>query len=196
MTYSDWGEDDFLLAQFPPGFQGTAVEVGAYDGHTHSITLLLEQAGWTCLCIEPNPGPAKMLKKRRPFVIEAACGPDNTEEADFYIHLDNPEAHSGLRVVPHHVWRPNPGAKFETVKVRVRTLDSCLEELGFDHLDVMAIDTEGTELDVLRGADLARWSPRFIVAESWDKVTPITTYLEERGYRLVRRSGVNMIYER
>jgi FkbM family methyltransferase len=196
MTYAQFGDDVFLLAQYPKGYQGYAVEVGAFDGFTRSQTLLMEQSGWTCLCIEPNPGPAKTLRKNRPFVIEAACGPENIEEADFHIHHDNPEAHSGLRVVPHHVWRPKPGAKFSTIKVRVRTLDSCLEEFGFKKLDVMAIDTEGTELDVLKGADLARWSPRFIVAESWDLDTPITPYLAESGYKWLRRQGVNMFYER
>ena len=49
------GEDEWILKQFPEGFRGYAVEIGALDGQYISNTWLLEQNGWTCLCIEPNP---------------------------------------------------------------------------------------------------------------------------------------------
>ena len=75
MTYAQFHEDDWLLAQFPHGFCGYACEVGAYDGLTRSTTLLLEQHRWTVLCIEPNPGPLAQLRKSRAFVQPYACGP-------------------------------------------------------------------------------------------------------------------------
>lgn len=197
MTYSDWAEDVWLLGQYPKGYQGWACEVGAFDGQTHSQTLLLEEHGWTCLCIEPNPNMVKKLRKRRPFVLAYACGSESQDDADFFIHEDNQEAHSALKpVVDHPIWHPKEGARFFKVPVSVRTLDSCLAEARFTRLDVLCIDTEGHELEVLRGTDLTRWDPKFIVAESWDKDTPITPYLMERGYHRVRRSGVNNIYKR
>ena len=42
---ADKGEDRWILSQFPDGYMGTAVELGALDGHYVSNTLLLEQKG-------------------------------------------------------------------------------------------------------------------------------------------------------
>lgn len=192
--YADWNEDELLLSLFPKGYQGYACEVGAYDGQTHSQTLLLEENGWTCLCIEPNPGVLEKLKKRRPFVMGVACASEPKESATFHIHLDNPEAHSGLEKVYHKVWHPEPGAQYATVEVPVRKLGDCLDDARFPRLDVLTIDTEGTELDVLKGCNLLRWHPAAIVVEAWDADNPIRPYLLTRGYRLIRRSGVNDCY--
>jgi FkbM family methyltransferase len=197
VTYADWGEDDWALSQFPQAFQGYACEVGAFDGKTHSQTLLLEQHGWTCLCIEPNPIMFKKLKKLRPFVMECACAAQAKDSETFYIHEDNQEAHSALKpITDHPIWHPKEGARILKVPVRVKTLDSCLNEANFRKLDFLSIDVEGGELDVLEGFSTGRWHPKLIIAESWNKQTPITPYLSERGYRLIRRSGVNNVYER
>jgi hypothetical protein len=53
---------------------------------------------------------------------------------------------------------------------------------------------EGHELDVLRGFDFAYWRPRLILLE--DHVTSLDKhrFLNEAGYRLMRRTGLNGWY--
>lgn len=178
------------------GGVGYAVDVGASDGVSINATYDLEGAGWTVLCVEPNPFFAPLLKRERAFVEICACADYRGIDHSFFVHLDNPEAFSGLKRVHHPRWHPDPGARFETIKVRVETLDHLLAKWEFPRLDALKVDTEGTELDVLRGLDLERWKPRIIVAESWDEETPITNHLAPFGYRKVDRVVVANVYLR
>jgi hypothetical protein len=61
-------------------------------------------------------------------------------------------------------------------------------------IDFLSIDTEGTELDVLLGFDLARHRPRLILIE--DKLYHLSkhSYLTRHGYKLVKRTVLNNWY--
>jgi hypothetical protein len=82
----------------------------------------------------------------------------------------------------------------EIRNVPVRSLDSILAESGIDRMDFLSIDVEGQELAVLRGLSLERYRPRLILIE--DDVHDLTkhSYLEARGYKLVRRTALNNWY--
>jgi hypothetical protein len=112
--------------------------------------------------------------------------------------VNNTCAYSSLLRHPG-VIEAEPGLLWKDITVRVRTLDSLLAEWNPPRLDVLSVDTEGTELDVLKGIDLNRWAPKVIIAELWDEThgvhdDPITPYLKERGYRLLERVGENNRY--
>jgi FkbM family methyltransferase len=186
-----------ILKHFPPGYQGHAIDVGASDGVSINTTLLLEkQFRWTVLSVEPNPEFKPYLEANRAFVEICACGSKPQTDAEFYVHLDNPEAYSALTVAHHPVEHPNDGARWKRITVPVRTLDQLLEKWEFPRLDVLCVDVEGTELDVLKGCDLRRWQPKVIVVESWDKTGPVHDYLKELGYSLVDTSVHNYVYLR
>ena len=197
MSYSQAGQDTWLLGQFPPGYIGYAADVGAFDGVTHSNTLALEQQRrWTVLCIEPNPIAAKKLKTARPFVEACACDAAATDKATLFIHADNIEAYTSLRPkLDHPVYHPGEGAKFLKVPVPVKTLDDCLERWEFPRLDLLCIDTEGTERDVLKGCDLDRWKPHIILVECWDEGS-LDDHLNPLGYQRIARLLVDDIYMR
>jgi len=50
--------------------------------------------------------------------------------------------------------------------VPARTLSSVLDEAGAPEIDFLSLDVEGFEPDVLRGLDLARHAPRWILVET------------------------------
>jgi hypothetical protein len=55
------------------------------------------------------------------------------------------------------------------VTVPARTLTSVLDECGIHEVDLLSLDVEGYEASVLRGLDLTRHAPRFIVVEALDE---------------------------
>jgi hypothetical protein len=75
-----------------------------------------------------------------------------------------------------------------------RTLDDVLTEANAPRIDLLSLDTEGNELDVLRGLDLDRHRPRLILIE--DKLYSLDKHrhLVAHGYRLVRRTMLNNWY--
>ena len=49
--------------------------------------------------------------------------------------------------------------------VPTRTLTSILDETRTPVIDLLSLDVEGYELEVLKGLDFARYSPRFLLIE-------------------------------
>jgi len=116
-----------------------------------------------------------------------------------------PGAFSALRPgpYPHARYAPPANAEWRTERVRVTTVDRLLDKHRFPSLDVLAVDVEGTELAVLRGANLARWKPKVLIVEtweepnaSWDNPDPISELLTPLGYRLSHRLDVQNMYVR
>lgn len=59
MFYSQAGQDVWALQKTNKGF---FVDIGAHDGVESSNTYALEKAGWTGICIEPNPVSFEKLR--------------------------------------------------------------------------------------------------------------------------------------
>tara|TARA_R110000868_G_scaffold132332_3_gene343047 strand:- start:76 stop:693 length:618 start_codon:yes stop_codon:yes gene_type:complete len=196
--YPNGNLSDYILEFFPPGYQGWGIDVGASDGISINSTYVLEKPHrWNILSVEANPYFAAMLKKERMFVEMCACS-DKPGEAVFHIHEQNIESFSSLRPNVRQDKRLHPEEPMTWLKVdvRVETVDRLLAKWDFPQLDLICADTEGTELDVLRGCDLRKWRPKVIVTECWDKVGPIDLYLEGLGYVKTGRNVDNDIYVR
>ena len=189
-TLSQW-----ILDQFEPGYQGFGVDVGASDGISINTTFALEASHrWTIISVEANPDFAPMLKQSRARVEMCACSFE-PGEADFSINTVNPEAFSSLRPTMREDLYPSDGVEFKRVRVPVRTVEQLLARWEFPRLDLLCVDTEGTELDVLKGCDIAKWKPRVIIVEVWDKVGPIDLYLEDLGYVKTARNVHNDLWK-
>lgn len=190
---------------FQEGYQGWGVDVGASDGISINTTWMLEkELHWTVISVEANPRFLKVLRQMRTFVESCACS-DHVGEAVFHINDENPEAFSSLnkpdlnRVVPRletDQEDSRPGRKWSKETVKVTTVDAIMEKWQLPKLDLLAIDTEGTELDVLKGCSLERWKPTVIVVECWEPNGPIDDYLQRRQYLKKRKQGHNYLWVR
>lgn len=198
-SYSQFGEDVELQKRFAPGYCGIAINVGATDGVAMDNTLHFEQSGWRVINIEANPNFYPSLCRNREIVVKCAAGRSNETTEFTVVTLDgwNQTAISGLKIdqqllADHSYLNP----QLTKVTVPVRTLDDIISDFPWvDRIDFVSIDTEGTELDVLHGFDIARWKPRyFIIENNWDDPA-IGSYLAEFGYQRFARIEVNDLYE-
>lgn len=189
-TLSQW-----ILDQFPRGYQGWGLDIGASDGISINTTYALEKAHrWNIVCIEPNPDFRPLLKKHRAMCEFCALDSVPADSATMTINTDNPEAFSSLRPTGRTDLLPREPVHWKRIQVEVKTVDQVLERWQFPRLDLLAIDTEGTELDILRGCDLRRWRPKIIVAEAWD-AGALDPYMLPLGYKRVARNVHNDAYE-
>jgi FkbM family methyltransferase len=179
-----------LKEKFLGGQTGYFVEVGANDPKTWSQTWHLEQAGWTGTLVEPQPDLAEVLSQQRKAKIYAvACSSPENSGKTLTLHLAG--IHSSLNpdlaistVLPH-----------STASVPILTLDQILTDAGAPcPLDFVSIDVEGLEIDVLEGFDLERWRPRLLFVEDLAMSPRLHRYLVGRGYKWVRRTGLNAWY--
>ncbi len=181
----NYGLSDIIAGYFPSGYQGYAVDVGASDGTTVNTTYGLETVrGWTVLSVEPNPEFYEWLGEHRKLVEHCACS-DFIGTATLTINVEGPEAYSTIGEVPpkglemYHDWNK--------IEVPVTTVEELLAKHGFPQLDLLCVDTEGTELNVLKGVDLKKWKPKVIVTECWETEGPIDGYLQDLGYTKISR---------
>jgi hypothetical protein len=72
------------------------------------------------------------------------------------------------------------------ISIPARTLTSILDEVNPPAIDLLSLDVEGYEYDVLRGLDLARYRPRYILVEAKD-LPQIDSYVAGHGYRMIEQ---------
>lgn len=195
--YESEGVAEHVLTLFDEDFKGICIDVGAYHSRWLSNSYPFEELGWLVWCIEPNPNCKEYLAER-PHVSQYAMGSRNEDNVDFYIykigHGPNGEA-GGTSLLYNEQFDKDFGV-MKSIKVDVRTLNWFLENIAkVDHVDYLAIDTEGTELDILEGIDLARWNVQVVAIENLYAKDDIPNYLTTRGYTCAAKGLIfNEIY--
>jgi len=193
--YGQHGEDTLIEKYFEENHKGVCIDVGAAQPMYGNNTYLFETRGWDAYCIEANPSQIANLVSTRKNVYHYAVGSEDSESMDFSIVTlsgGNQEAISSLKIdeqllKDHEGYSP----KIEIVKVPVRTLNTIVEELGIKNIDFISIDTEGTELDVLKGFDIEKHQPKLFVIENNYNTSEVEDYLKEFGYIKDQRLAVN-----
>ena len=154
--------------------RGFYIDVGAQDPNSESVTRAFYERGWRGINIEPVPVWHQVLQRYRPDDINlAVAAGDRNEERNF---------------------------KVRSYKVRMRTLDSVLEEHTLPTIHFLKIDVEGAEESVIRGLNLQLHRPWIILVntsgslkrhhhyKSWGPV------LSSNRYHFVYFDGLSRFY--
>jgi FkbM family methyltransferase len=198
--YGQHGEDAFLANNiFQNITDGVCIEVGAYDGVSLSNTYHFEQKGWRALCIEPIDVVFNKCKQVRKECYKYCISDKDEKErtfTQFNLQGDNCGAISSLepdeRLIKSHKHLINSTSN---VTVEVRSLNSLLEEINFPkNIDFISIDTENTELDVLKGLDLNVYNVKLFIIENNYNEPFCEDYLKQFGYNKFHRIAVNDFY--
>jgi FkbM family methyltransferase len=150
------------------------------------------------LCIEPIQSAFDKCAKVRTHAVHCCISAEDGEDRDFTIfHLDkNLCAISSLepdeRLIKSHT---NMITNKTVERVKVRSLTSLLDEINFSkHIDFVSIDTENTELDVLKGIDFNKYDITVLVIENNFNEPFCEEYLKQFGYKKMYRLAVNDFY--
>ena len=169
---------------------GFFVEVGANDPQRGSQTWHLEQLGWNGVLVEPQADLAERLRQqRRAKVYAVVCSSPDNAGRTLALNLAGPRSSLNPGLV-------DPAERREhTVAVPAMTLDAILEDAGAPKpVDFVSIDVENHEAEVLSGFDLDTWRPRLILIEDHALDLRVHRHLTARGYKWVRRTGLNGWY--
>ncbi|HTI70418.1 MAG TPA: FkbM family methyltransferase [Candidatus Limnocylindria bacterium] len=169
-------------------YQKLVVDVGANDGFFSSNSYPFLKRGWRGVLIEPHPGAFARattlhMKNSRVTVLNLACS-DKREELNLNLYeSDEGGSLSALAGGEKHAHTDRPVTS--VVPIQVHRLDDLLVAQGVPlDFGVLSIDTEGHDLDVIRGLGLERFRPRAIVTEkNWNEEEKFR-HLEKHGYKL------------
>lgn len=158
------------------GERGFYIECGANDGLMQSNTLRLERLGWSGLLIEPSPEAYKnLIKNRSNQNIFSNCALVSSDE----IKTVCGDFDGSLMASVGSARTMNE----KKINVQARTLQSILDENGISQIDFFSLDVEGYEYEVLRGIDLQRNPPTFILVELYDtNFVDVVALLKEHKY--------------
>ena len=199
MFYGQFLEDKYINELFSNKNNGVCIDVGAYDGITGSNSFLFEQNGWDCLCIEPIPDSFDKCNSIRKNSVKYCISDKDKEDVEFTVFKligNNLSAISSLipddRLIDSHKHLIQDTTK---ILVQVRSLTSLLDELNFNEdIDFISIDTENTELDVLKGIDFNKYNIKMLVIENNYNEPFCENYLIDYGYIKINRLAVNDFY--
>lgn len=204
--YGQYGEDYILWNFFDYKENGFFIDVGAFDGIHLSNSYSFEQQGWKGICIEPVPFYFNLCKKNRPnsICIDAACTSiDNLNELE--IETDETGLFSSTTLlkdaesIKGHYSLIQREILTKKIKVTGTTLNTILSNNFNPELaaiDFISIDVEGSELDVLKGFDLIKFSPHVILIETNtpESTALIGEYLSGYGYLFARKEHSNSYF--
>src|SRR5579871_535028 len=194
-----------MLARAFPGATGFYVDVGANDPDIDNVTRVFYERGWSGINVEPLSANSAELRKKRPrdMNLEIAVGEKEGEITFYEIGKWHGYSTTDPTIAKQH---RADGLEVVEHKVPVRKLAAVLDEHAAGRaIDFLKIDVEGTELSVLRGADLRRHRPKIIVLESKmpvtinmvdrvdevpDRVEEYSDFLAPLGYHFVYHDGL------
>lgn len=204
-----------LFKRHPEYFLGRVkgvIHVGANIGQERDI---YASRGLNVLWIEPIPVVFGRLKDRiEPYPDQRAVNRlvTDVDGKEYSFHLSsNDGASSSIYNLADHrkIW---PEVTFtETVKLESITLASLVERerIDLDRYDALILDTQGSELLVLKGAATLLHRFAFIKTEAADfesyegccRLADIDDFLKDRGFkrtatkRVAHKAGVGSYYE-
>lgn len=199
--YGQFETDKYIAQYFPEGYKGTCIEVGMGEPVNGSNTYWFEQRGWGCLCIEPNIKYCRQARNIRRKVENVACGAEDLDNQPFTIINivnNNESAISSLKIDDRLIQDHKNLINYAITKsINVRKLDTVLEQHPWiTDIDFISIDTENTELDVIKGFNINRWRPKLLIIENNYDDPSIGEYLKSFGYIREKRIEVNDFYLR
>lgn len=175
----------------------TFLDIGANTGSYALLPLANDKL--VCYAFEPNPRAYEVLEEN--IILNNLTNSVKTynngmwsepKTLDLKIPLDTTD--SGLSTFggnPSRFKYNNKDGKFETHTIECKTIDSFVSAMNIQKLDAIKIDTEGAELDILKGGEKTLREQKPLILLEYDdkntvqfgyKRTDIIDYLKTLGY--------------
>lgn len=164
---------------------GFFVEFGAADGIRYSNTYALEKTlGWTGIVAEPARVWHPAVRDNRACFVDDRCVWTKTGET---LTFNQPviASHSTIDIYSDSDRLAHTRVDGERYQVETISLNDLLTHWGApQRIDYLSIDTEGSELDILKAFDFDRWDLRLITVEHnhTEQRQLLHDFLSSKGY--------------
>jgi len=188
LHHSQLNQDLDVIAFYKGKNNGYFIDIGAYDGISLSNTFLLESKyRWNGICIEALPEEYIKLKRNRPhsICIQKAVFSKSDLEVEFSVA----DMYSGI---VEYIDCHNEGKTDKRIIVSTIRLDDILTQYNAPQfIEYLSIDTEGSELEVLKSIDFTKYTFGIIHIEH-NGIEPrrsnMKSLLLSKGYKYSREN--------
>jgi len=187
-SYSQLNQDIKVLQHYNNKKNGYFVEIGASNGIELSNTYLLEtEYNWKGICVEPIPERYELLCKNRP---NSLCSNKAVYiESNLILSFDIANDCDLLSGLSNHIDYHKEKVDNNKRQINVETilLNDLLEESNSPlFIDYLSLDTEGSELEILKSINFSKYIFGIIDVEHnyvEPRRTDIYNLLLEHGYK-------------
>jgi FkbM family methyltransferase len=180
---------DAIWKDKKPGYYA---EIGAFDGRKKNSTIILEQAGWEGVCVEPTPNSYAQLIKNRKCRCENVAIWNNSTIKEFAVYEDDPAWNGIVETLDQfHLNRINQAT---TITVPTKSWNDLNLPKKIDYLQ---IDVEGAELTILDCIDWHKQYITYICIEDNGSVHGDLTYYNymlNLGYQCIVQQHVDYLW--
>jgi FkbM family methyltransferase len=145
---------------------GYFVEFGAANGISHSNTYLLEsEFGWNGILCEPAKVWHSELAANRSCIIDHRCVYTKSNLNLVFNETIDAELStiSEFSKLDNHANERNNGIEYPVTTVSLNEL--LKDNMAPKRIDLMSIDTEGSEYEILAAFDFSQWEIQLLVVE-------------------------------
>ena len=215
LRWSQYGQDLWVDTYFGQKRDGIFVEVGGYDGETHSNTLFLEkERGWQGLLIEANPYSFELMqaKDRLSWMAHTCIKSQNHSELHFRLAggitsaLEFSSRQHAQRIqhdLPLYRRQRNWKGAGEMWCIPCYSFESILQKTSLWKdtatpplaIDLFSIDVEGSELELLQSLDFENGPEvRLFAIEMQENAHEIRRFLYTKKYHEIATIGIASVF--
>ena len=199
------GEDVFVQKYFKNLDKGFYVDVGAYHPYFWSNTHLLFKKNWEGINIDINPLSVELFNYVRPndYNVNAAVSNSNKKHINFYTKniINTMSTTSKFAAKTAYL------NGYDVRKAKCYKLNDLISRSKFKNkkINFLNIDTEKTELDVLKSLNFNKYKPELICVEihhsgssskNKEKLRshPVYLFLRRKKYKIIWRKEYSIIF--
>jgi FkbM family methyltransferase len=178
---------------FPNKTNGYFIDIGAHNGIDINNTYYFEQEGWDGICFEPLPEIFEQLKQNRKCKLAQKALSDKPGIASFFNIKGYSNMLSGLvEYYPQeHIVRINREIEehnqdYDYIEVECSTFNQEIQETN---IDLLSIDTEGSELAILKTIDFSKYNINIMVIEYNYYNLELLEFLNKNNFELIQHAG-------
>ena len=205
-SYSQLGED-IIVANIFRRLQiihPSYLDIGAHHPSILSNTCYFYRTGSKGVNIEPDPYLYQrfLYNRRKDINLNVGIGLNNNESADFYV-MSNRVLNTFSKE-DAEIARSNRNCYIKKViKIKLLSIDMILASYFPENVpNFVSIDTEGFDLEILKGFDFSRYRPKVFCVETLihheDKTTSknseVMQLMQSNGYFVYCDTFINTIF--
>ena len=193
-TFSQYDEEQAILAAFGGKTDGYFLDIGAYSPDTFSNTRALFLRGWKGVMIEPSPGPMLGLlkeygKEPRIHLLQAAA---STSETPLEMWITD-DSVSTADAATFEKWKDQV-AFFGKMRVLAVTWQQI--SLWYGGFDFVNIDAEGISVELFKAMIDHEQRPGCCCVEHDGRLVELAAIATTAGYRMTYANGTNAVFTR
>ena len=185
-SFSQFGEDLFIVEFFANQKEGKYVDLGAFHPMRLSNTYLLYKKGWSGTNIDLNPITIDLFNLARKDDHNICCLMAGKENLLKDVYFEDWSAANSI-------------TSNKNLSERKQMKTKTFESLIYKNFDFLNIDLEGHDYEILQTIDLRKFNPKLICIEILENCLDkenIFNFLKQYNYSFIKNLGPSYFFRK